>query len=101
MRHRLSIAPEMTIGEHGEHDDHRTVVTYRVKGHPTNQPFSIWRQVNSKRCHLRRDAGSWEGDFDSPEAALAFLQAEIDKPEDADSPEAALAFLQAEIDKPA
>jgi hypothetical protein len=67
----------MTIAEQGEPDDHRTVITYRVIGHPTNDRLAIWQKVSTKRCQIRRDDGPWEGDFDSPEAALAFLQAEL------------------------
>jgi hypothetical protein len=102
LKRRLSITPEVSIFEQDEREgepEHRIVMAYRVMGHPTNQRLLIWQENGgTKRCRVRRDTGHWEGNFDSPQAALSFLQAELDKPQDSDSPEAALAFLQAELD---
>lgn len=75
---QLTLEREMTSGEHNEPDQRRMVITYRVMDHPTNPDLAVWEKVDgSKRCMIWRGS-AWEGDFASPAAALAFIQAELD-----------------------
>jgi hypothetical protein len=78
---RLALGRAITYGGRST-TDNDVVVTYPVLGLPVGQSAQIYDFAGDQGCRIRRVkngvAGDWQGAYESVEAALAALQAQVD-----------------------
>ena len=79
---RLALGQAITYGDGPATSDNNVVVAYTVLGLPVGQSARIYDFAGDEGCRIRRVkngvAGDWQGAYESVEAALAALQAQVD-----------------------